>query len=181
MSNFMADIRESAREIKNVRSLTGGAMLTALNLILNYTRIIISSVMEISFAFLAIAVAGMLYGPVTAGIIGALADVLGFFLSPANGFFFPGFTLNAFLSGFLFGLFFYKKKITVKRVFLASLCNTIVFSFILTPMWLNMMYGSALLSSARAIRAVACFPVNTALLYLVCKTVETVRIKSGAF
>ena len=87
MSNFIADIRESAREIKNVRSLTGGAMLTALNLILNYTRIIISSVMEISFAFLAIAVSGMLYGPVTAGIIGALADVL---LKPGKRIFLPG-------------------------------------------------------------------------------------------
>ena len=92
-----------------------------------------------------------------------------------------GFTLNAFLSGFMFGLFFYKKKITFKRVLAASICNTILFSFILTPMWLNMMYGSALISTARMIKAVACFPVNTALLYLVCKTVETVRIKSGAF
>lgn len=180
MNNFMADIRESAREIKNVRSLTGGAMLIALDLILNYTRIVISSFIEISFAFLAVAVSGMLYGPVMAGIMAAMADIIGFFVSP-NGFFFPGFTLNAFLSGFMFGLFFYKKKITFKRVLAASICNTILFSFILTPMWLNMMYGSALISTARMIKAVACFPVNTALLYLVCKTVETVRIKSGAF
>ena len=113
MNNFMADIRESAREIKNVRSLTGGAMLIALDLILNYTRIVISSFMEISFAFLAVAVSGMLYGPVMAGIMAAVADIIGFFVSP-NGFFFPGFTLNAFLSGFMFGLFFYKKKITFK-------------------------------------------------------------------
>ena len=85
MNNFMADIRESAREIKNVRSLTGGAMLIALDLILNYTRIVISSFMEISFAFLAVAVSGMLYGPVMAGIMAAMADIIGFFVSP-NGF-----------------------------------------------------------------------------------------------
>ena len=119
MGNFLADIRESANQIKQVRSLTGGAMLTAINIILNGMRIIVSSFLEISFAFLAIAAAGMLYGPVMAGIIGVLADTLGFFLSPANGAFFPGFTLSAFLSGFVFGLFFYKKKITLKRVIAA--------------------------------------------------------------
>lgn len=95
----MADIRESAGQIKQVRSLTGGAMLTALNLILNSMRIIVSSMLEISFAFLAIAAAGLLYGPIMAGIIAVIADTIGFFLSP-NGGFFPGFTLNAFLSGF---------------------------------------------------------------------------------
>ncbi|MCJ7856015.1 folate family ECF transporter S component [Lachnospiraceae bacterium NSJ-143] len=180
MSNFLADIRESAGQIKQVRALTGGAMLTALNLILNYTRIVVSSMLEISFAFLSLAVAGMLYGPVMAGIVGVIADTIGFFLSP-NGGFFPGFTLSAFLSGFLFGVFFYKKKITLKRVVAASVCHMILFNFILTPIWLNIMYGSALMSSVRVIKAIACFPIDTALLFLVCKTVESVRLKSRAF
>ena len=181
MGNFLADIRESANQIKQVRSLTGGAMLTAINIILNGMRIIVSSFLEISFAFLAIAAAGMLYGPVMAGIIGVLADTLGFFLSPANGAFFPGFTLSAFLSGFVFGLFFYKKKITLKRVIAASIVHMVLFNFILTPIWLNIMYGSVLMSSARVIKSIACFPIDTALLYLVCKTVETVKLKSNVF
>lgn len=180
MSNFLADIRESAGQIKQVRSLTGGAMLTALNLILNSMRIIVSSMLEISFAFLAIAAAGLLYGPIMAGIIAVIADTIGFFLSP-NGGFFPGFTLNAFLSGFLFGMFFYKKKVTVKRVIAASVCHMILFSFILTPLWLNIMYGSALMSSVRAIKAILCFPIDTAFLFLVLKTVETVKLKGRVF
>ena len=180
MSNFMADIRESAGQIKQVRSLTGGAMLTALNLILNSMRIVVSSMLEISFAFLAIAAAGLLYGPVMAGVIAVIADTIGFFLSPSGGFF-PGFTLSAFLSGFLFGMFFYKKKVTVKRVIAASFCHMILFNLILTPLWLNIMYGSALMSSVRAIKAVLCFPIDTALLFLVLKTVETVKLKGRVF
>ena len=180
MGNFLADIRESAGQIKQVKSLTGGAMLTALNLILNSMRIIVSSMLEISFAFLAIASAGLLYGPVMAGIIAVIADTIGFFLSP-NGGFFPGFTLSAFLQGFLFGVFFYKKKVTVKRVIVASLCNMILFNFILTPLWLNIMYGSALMSSVRAIKAVLCFPIDTALLFLVLRTIETVKLKGRVF
>lgn len=180
MSNFLADIRESAGQIKQVRSLTGGAMLTALNLILNSMRIVVSSMLEISFAFLAIAAAGLLYGPIMAGIIAVIADTIGFFLSPSGGFF-PGFTLSAFLSGFLFGMFFYKKKVTVKRVIVASVCNMVLFSFILTPLWLNIMYGSALMSSVRAIKAILCFPIDTALLFLVLKTVETVKLKGRVF
>ena len=180
MFNFWADIRESANQIRHVKSLTGGAMLTALNIILNSMRIVVSSFLEISFAFLAVAAGGMLYGPVMGGIIAVVADTFGFFISP-NGGFFPGFTLSAFLSGFLFGLFFYKKKITFKRVVAASVAHMIVFNFILTPLWLNIMYGSALMSSARIIKSVACFPVDTALLYLVCKTVATVRLKGNVF
>lgn len=179
MSNLIADIRESAQQIKQVRSLTGGAMLTALNLILNTTRIVVSSFLEISFVFLSLAAAGFMYGPVMAGIIGAVADVIGFFIAP-NGAFFPGFTISAFLEGFLYGMIFYKKKITFKRVIAASVLRTIIFSFILTPLWLNIMYGSALMSSARALKAVVCFPVDTALLFIVMKAVESIKVKSRA-
>lgn len=81
----------------------------------------------------------------------------------------------------MFGMFFYKKKVTVKRVIAASVCHMILFSFILTPLWLNIMYGSALMSSVRAIKAILCFPIDTAFLFLVLKTVETVKLKGRVF
>jgi len=175
MKQIMADIRESAKQIRHVRSLTGGAMLIALNLILNFWRIVISAFLEISFAFLALAVAGALYGPVMAGIIGAIADILGFIIRPSGTGFFPGFTLNDFVAGFIFGVFFYKKKVTLKRTICAMLVYSVVIELILTPIWLNIMYGSVLMSSARIIKAAACFPVNTALLYAVLKTVDKIK------
>jgi ECF transporter S component (folate family) len=180
MNNIVAGIRESYSEIKNVKSMTGSAMLTALNVILDFVRIVVSNLLEISFAFLALAVAGMLYGPVMAGIVGMIADVIAYFVKP-NGPFFIGFTINSFLSGFIYGLFLYRKKITLKRVIAACLCETVVINFILTPIWLNMMYGTQLFTIVRIIKNIAIFPINVALLCLVCKTVETVKLKTGLF
>ena len=174
MKQIIADIRESAKQIKQVRSLTGGAMFIALNLILNFWRIVISSFLEISFAFLALAAAGALYGPVMAGIIGAIADILGFIIRPSGTGFFLGFTLNDFVAGFIFGMFFYKKKASLKRTICAVAVYTVAIEIILTPIWLNIMYGSVLMSSARIIKAAVSFPVNTVLLYTVLKTVEKI-------
>lgn len=180
MNNLIAGIRESSVEIKNVKSMTGSAMLIALDVILASVRIVVSNILEISFAFLALAVAGMLYGPVMGGMVGAIGDVIGYLIKP-NGPFFIGFTISRFLSGFIFGLFLYKKKITLKRVIAACLFETVINNFILTPIWLNMMYGTQLFTIIRIIKNIAMFPINIAILYLVCKTVENVKLKTRLF
>jgi ECF transporter S component (folate family) len=52
-----------------------------------------------------IALGGAILGPLWNGLISAAADIVGFMITPGQGAFFPGFTLNAFLSGFAYGLF----------------------------------------------------------------------------
>lgn len=62
---------ESARETRSVRSLTGTSMLMALSVLLNQFTIFISALIRVSFTFLPIAAAGMLFGPVLTGLAGA--------------------------------------------------------------------------------------------------------------
>ncbi|MCI8342193.1 MAG: folate family ECF transporter S component [Firmicutes bacterium] len=174
--NVIEMISESSKELKKIRSLTGSALLAAMNIILDFMRIVVSSTLEISFAPLAIAAAGMFYGPVTAAIVATGADVLAFFLKP-NGFFFAGFTLNAAITGFIYGMLFYKKEITLKRVLIAQLLVTVVVNLVLTPIWLKIMYGSELFAVARIIKNIVQYPVDVALCYIVCKNVGTVRKK----
>lgn len=174
--SILETMRESAKELKTVKGLTGSALLAAMNIILDFMRIVVSTTLEISFAFLALAVAGMFYGPVTAAVVGAGADIVAFFVKP-NGFFFPGFTLNAALSGFIYGIFLYKKQVTLKRVALAALTSTVAINLILTPIWLNMMYGTALFAVPRIIKNAIQYPINVALCYIVCKNVSVVRNK----
>ena len=83
-------------------SLAGAAMLAALSLVLNQFTIAVSQFLEIGFSFLAAGTCAFLYGPWLAGLMGIVTDVAGYFLRP-NGGFFPGFTLNEFLLGFLYG------------------------------------------------------------------------------
>lgn len=148
------------------KKLAVTGLFVAMNLVLNQVTIPIGTTMEIGFSFLPIALIGYLFGPLTAGLSGVIADILGFMLRPA-GFFFPGFTLNAFISGILYGLFLHRKTITLWRVALLRLVNTIIISLILTPTWLYIMYETPLVTLPRIIKAVVKYPVDVALLYLI--------------
>ena len=158
-------------DIKDVRTLTGSALLIALAVIIDFFRLVISNVLEISFEFVAYAVAGILYGPIIGGMVGGISDIIQYIVRP-SGAFFPGFTLNAILSGFIFGLFLYNKKITVKRVALAVLVEGIIITLILTPIWLSIMYGAKIFALPRIIKFIAMFPLRVALIYGAGKILE---------
>ncbi len=157
--------------LRDIRTLTGSALLIALAVIVDFFRLVISNLLEISFAFLAYAVAGILYGPIIAGMIGGISDILQYIVRP-SGPFFPGFTLNAILSGFIFGLFLYKKKITVKRVAFAVLIEGIVVTLLLTPIWLSILYGAKIFALPRIIKFIIMFPLRVALIYGAGKILE---------
>ena len=161
-------------KLSSPKTLTGAAMLVALYTILSFFTFKLSTTLEIGFAYLALAVCGMMFGPVIGGIAGAVGDTLGFIVSP-NGAFFPGFTLSAFIMGFIYGIVLYKKPLTLKRIMLASFIVMFVCNLILTPIWLNMMYGTNLIALPRIIRNVIMYPINTILMYAVLKCVYSVR------
>ena len=161
-------------KLSSPKTLTGAAMLVALYTILSFFTFKLSTTLEIDFAYLALAVCGMMFGPVIGGIAGAVGDTLGFIVSP-NGAFFPGFTLSAFIMGFIYGIVLYKKPLTLKRIMLASFIVMFVCNLILTPIWLNMMYGTNLIALPRIIRNVIMYPINTILMYAVLKCVCSVR------
>ncbi len=167
--------------IRDVRTLTGSALLITIAVIIDFFRLVISNLLEISFEFLAYAVAGMLYGPIIGGMVGGISDIIQYIIRP-SGPFFPGFTLNAILSGFIFGLFLYDKRITIKRVALAVLVEGIIVTLLLTPIWLSIMYGAKIFALPRIIKFVAMFPLRVALIYGAGKVLEkqklTQRFKS---
>lgn len=72
-------------ELKNLRSLTGSGLLSALSVILNQFTIFFSQVLRVSFTFLPIALSGMLYGPVLTGSLGAVVDILKYFTRNDGG------------------------------------------------------------------------------------------------
>ena len=173
-ANIYNTFKSAKKELYKVSALVGSAMLIALDLLLNSFRIVVSNLLEISFSFVALAVCAMQYGPILGMLVGAITDVLGHFLR-SSGAFFPGFTINAILSGLIYGCFFYQKEVTWKRVILCRLLIMVLINLILTPIWLHMMYGSALLTSIRIIKNIILFPIDSILLYFILKTVQKVR------
>lgn len=179
-SGFAARLHDAAREVRRTASLAGTAMLAAVGLTLNQIVIPVSQFLEIGFAFLAAGTCGFLYGPWMAGLMGIVTDIAGYFLRP-NGGFFPGFTLNEFLLGFLYGCWLYQKPVSLWRTFCACLSAVLLINLLLTPLWLHLMYGNAfVLTTLRLVKNAVKLPVDTALLYCVLKTAEKYKKKYRA-
>lgn len=172
LQSVSARLRAAAREVRRTASLAGTAMLAAVSLVLNQLVIPVSQILEIGFAFLAAGACAFLYGPWMAGLMGVVADTVGYFLRP-NGAYFPGFTLNEFLLGVLYGCWLYKKPVTLWRTFCACLSAVLLINLCLTPLWLHLMYGNALvLTGMRLVKNAVKLPLDTALLYGLLKIAE---------
>ena len=169
----MPFLKNAAREMRRVRSLAGAAMLTAVNLVLNQLVIPLGTMLEIGFAFLSAGVCGYLYGPWLAGLAGVAADLIGYFLRP-NGAFFPGFTLNELVLGFLYGAFFYQRRVTLPRTIAACVTAVCLINLCMTPLWLYMLYGKSFfaLLGVRLLKNAIKLPIDIGLLYFTLKSVE---------
>ena len=157
----------SLDEFRRPRSLVLAGLLSAAAVVMDRLLTIpVSPVLEIGFAFLATALCAYLCGPWVAGTAGIAVDILSYFLRP-NGAFFFGFTLNQFLLGFIYGLWLYKRRPNPWLALGACLTVMVLINFLLTPLWLNIMYGKAfvIFSTAKIIKNILKLPIDVALLY----------------
>jgi len=103
------------------------SMLVAITFILSYISgyLRIGPISKFNISFISVYVAGAAFGPIIAGLVAALADVVSF-LANSTGPFVPWFTIIEFVNGMLFGLIFYRRddlKINIKGLVLrAILC-----------------------------------------------------------
>ncbi|MFW5979924.1 MAG: folate family ECF transporter S component [Bacillota bacterium] len=98
---------------------------------------------RLGFGALPIIFAGIAFGPMAGGIVGALSDVLGFFISPM-GAYMPHFTLTSFLTGFIPGLlvfYVFKENRKFTILMLAIGVGQLISSVILVPVFLQMLFG----------------------------------------
>lgn len=170
-------VARSAQELRSPYSLTGLAMLTALNVVLHFFTIVPNEFLKIGLTFLAIGTSGYLYGPVAAGAANGVADIIKYLVWPTAGGFFPGFTLNAVVTGFLYGLVLYQKAPTIWRALAAKCAVTGVVNLLLTPLWLSVMYGSAFwaLMSVRITKNLILLPIETVMLLAMLKAVQRIK------
>ena len=101
-------------------------------------------IIRIGFGFIPIAFSAIMFGPLVGGLTGALADVLGMIIFPKSAYF-PGFTLSAFLTGAIYGVFLYRKRITIANVSKSVILITLLVDLGLNTLWLSMITGNAAL------------------------------------
>ncbi len=178
MKKFAALFTDSYRELKKVRTVTVMAMFAAISVVLGYFTVAVGDYIKIGFASVVNQFVYFLFGPVAGGIFGGALDVLKYFIKP-TGAFFPGFTFGAMVAGVLYGCFFYKRPITLWRVFAAEFTVAIICNVLLGTLWLSMLYGKAFMAllPMRIVKNLISCPVNSLLFYTVGKTME----RTGAF
>ena len=79
------------------------------------------------------------------------------------------------LAAFLYGLFFYKKKLSLPRILTAKLVVIIICNIILATYWLTLLNWKRVflaLLPARAIKNLIQWPVDSLIFFLVAKTLE---------
>lgn len=126
---------------KHLKVMVHVAMLVAVEVVLSRFCSISTQFGKIGFAFVPLAVCGMLFGPWWACLAGGLSDFIGAILFPI-GPYFPGFTLSNALMGLIFGLCLYGRYTGWKRTALAVAVNNFAISLFLSTFWLHLLYGS---------------------------------------
>ena len=94
----------------------------------------------IGFTFLFFGTICWIYGPICGIFIGFCSDILGYFINP-GGIFFFGYTLDAMLAGFMYGVCFYKKRITFANCFIARAFVNLCVNVGLGSIWWKIIYN----------------------------------------
>ena len=97
--------------------------------------------LKIGLGYLFFSVICLIYGPVCGIFIGFCSDILGYFLFQSSAIFFLGYTLSAMLTGFIYGVFFHKKKITFTNCLLARFFVNIFINVVLGSIWWAIIYN----------------------------------------
>lgn len=165
----------SEKRISTTHKLVLMAMLAATQIVLSRFLSINLWNLKIGFSFVPIAVAGMLLGPISAGLTGAVADLVGATLFP-SGAFFPGFTLTAFLTAFGYG-FFLQKKQDLPNILAAVLFSEIIGSILLNTLWISILYGTPFIAllPARITQAVGMGIVEVIVIRLLANEVPQLK------
>jgi ECF transporter S component (folate family) len=157
------------------RQITTIGLLIALSIILTRVasiRIAIGGIegIRIGFGELPIILGGIIFGPLAGGLIGAISDLLGYFINPI-GAYMPHFTLVSSLKGIIpvliLGWFNQKREIKTGELILAIATGHIITSVLLVSYFLHIIFGLpwAILIPPRIIAA----PINIAIYVYITK------------
>lgn len=153
-----------------IRNILFVGLFISLEIILTRFLSVENAIVRISFEFIPIAVSAILFGPVTAGTAAAIADILGMMIFP-KGAYFPGFTLSAFVTGFLYGVIFNNRKVSLVKAFIAAIAVNVVVTLLLNTVWLIYLTqnGAYAILTARAVKCLIFIPIQAFMIYFTWK------------
>lgn len=168
---------DSYNEFRHVRTLTLTGMLGAVSVVLGYLTLAVGDYIKIGFSGIANQLVYYLFGPVVGGVFGGALDILKYLVKP-TGPYFPGWTFGALLAGVIYGIFYYKKPISLCRVMAAELLVSIICNMLLGTYWLALMYGNGFFALfwLRVQKNLIMWPINSLIFYTIARNMEAAGI-----
>lgn len=158
---------EAAKNFTRTKMLVYAALICALRIVIKALKIpVLPGNLNISFDAYINALGSLVYGPLVGLVVGAVSDTIGAILFPSGTYFFP-FIFVEMSSSFIFGLFLWKRKITVPRVILAKFAVSFFCNIILTSLVMKWFYAYLELKKAypfinavRIVKNLIMFPIE---------------------
>ena len=167
--------RAAAGELKNTKSIVFASFIVVLRIVVKAFRIPLAAGLSLTFDCYVNSLGSLIYGPVIGLCVGAVSDTLGYLVFPSGVYFFP-FIFVEMLSSFIFGLFFWKRQISVLRVLTAKFTVNLICNIILTSLFMKWMYvflgdekatTYSIINLVRIVKNLVLFPVESVLIVLV--------------
>ncbi len=110
---------------------------------------------------------------------GFAGDIIGYMLHPDGGFFF-GYTVSSMLGSFLYGLCFYRTKITLPRIILAKTTINLFVNMGLGCLWSAMLYGKGYLYylAKSTVKNLLLLPLEVFLLFMMFAALRKIALRS---
>ncbi|MBR5524522.1 MAG: folate family ECF transporter S component [Clostridia bacterium] len=168
--------RDAAANLKDIRMLALAAMVVALRVVCKMIEIPIAPGLNINPAGFFNAVGAMVYGPVV-GMLGAVvSDPLGYLMHPDGPYFLP-FMLVDMSSSLIFGLLFWRRRLTVSRTMAAKFTVNMISNVVLTSIIMKWNYyvfygvekaeAYSIINLTRIVKNLVMFPIEAILLTVV--------------
>lgn len=169
--------KDSAEELKNIRTFTVCAMLGAISMVLGYFSIQVTETVKINFANVPIEMGAAIFGPVVGPLMGSAMDIINYFVKP-TGPFFPGFTLSAIVMTVIIGTAMYEKPLTLKRVIIATFICMLIVDLGMNTIWLSILYKQAvyLMLPLRILKCFIVWPIQAGMLYILLKALRSAKL-----
>ena len=181
MKKFIQTLQSSLHELSTTKNLVLCGLMAALAIILGtFASISVGPYIKIGFSSIPNRIVDCLFGPVVGCMFGGALDLLKFLVKPDGPFFF-GFTFDAMLAGFLYGIILYKKPLKWQRVLAAEFVNKLIVNCGFNTLWISILYGKGffVLFPARILKNLIMLPIDTVILFFALTLMKQIAKQFG--
>lgn len=153
-------------------------LLIALDVVAACFLTIKTPYVKIGVSFIPVSFTGIIFGPLLGGAGAAIADVIQCFLYP-SGAYIPGITVDAFLSGLVYGLLLHKKKPSLWRCLAAVAISRLIIGTVFNTFWLYLAIPGKTFGALFVMRGtenLIMVPIETAVIFAVWKVTERTKL-----